>query len=249
MHHRRAGLLATFLVAGLLGVGSAQAATVARPGLDVTTTARVAPTKLPARGSAPVTLTITGHTTQSLSEGSNTLRLIEVVLDRQLTTDTTGLGRCKPDDLAGLQPSAARKRCGSALIGHGLRTETGQLVEQPPFELRHTILFFNGGGTVLAYENTTLSTAPGEHFPATAYPIGNGHRLKLPIGVGTASTATSFRFTLGRTWSYKGQKRSYLNGQCRTGSLKNRFTLKITGDGGAVSTVSETSTERCTKRS
>jgi hypothetical protein len=246
MRFRKAALLAAGLAVCLSGGASAQGVTVSGTGLTTTITATVAPKRLPKRGGVPVKLIVVGHRSTDTQSGSNpdVLEGIELLLDRQLSIDTKGLASCPTVKLSGVEPSVARKRCGRALIGRGQLVETYKLAEQPPTIFRHTILFFNAGGAVVAYETTVAASAPSHHFPASATLIGNARRLKVPIGLVDTSEA-SFRFIFDRTWRQRKSKHSYLSARCQTGTIKSRFRLKIRLHGNVPSNVTRAASQRC----
>jgi hypothetical protein len=233
------------LAASVLGLsGVAQATTVSTPDFNATVTATVAPTRLPADGTAPVTLTIAGTFSRPDPTVPSPLRSMSFLLDRQLAVDTRGLPVCPLGKLNnGATVTYARKVCGSALIGSGTTDEAFHPPEGspiPPSERHFGMLLFNGRSGVLMF-SYALHPAPGE-FPSITS-IGSGRRLSIRMGAGLGSTA-SFRFRLGRTWRDDGKRRSYLSGRCASGTFKNSITLTL--DSG---TVSETTPQRCTRRS
>ncbi len=235
--------LAVLLTLGLVGPVGAQAVTASKPGIDATVTASVAPTRLPARGVAPVTLTIAGTVTRADPTVPSPLRSIDLLLDRKLAVDTTGLPICPLGKLHGGAPVAyARKHCGAALIGSGTVDEAFRFPEGsaiPPYDRHYAALFFNGRGGVLMYIYFPHPAGPSE-AGSDVVSIGSGHRLSIRMGAGLGSTA-SFRFRLGRTWHDDGERHSYLSGRCKGGTLKNQITLSF-ADGD----VSEAAPQRCT---
>lgn len=241
----RAGTLsmAALLLIGLIAAGSTGAATISAPGITATVTAAVKPTRLPTESTAPVTLALDAsvtHTDRATCEAScATLRAVEVRLDRQVGVDTEGLPVCQVSDVKGQSPSQARRKCGHALIGSGTTTETIQFPEVAPFDVSSEQLFFNAGrsGAVLMY---TYSSQGG----GSAGLVGTVRHLQLRPNGGNVAAEVSFHFSFGKTWSYQGRKHSYLNGQCRTGVLKQQVTLRL-ADG---SVASDALPERCTKR-
>jgi hypothetical protein len=236
-------LAVAVLVTGLHGVGSVQAATISKPGITATVTAAVTPTRLPADGTAPVTLTLDASVTHSdrttCLSGCASLRAIEVRPDRRVTVDTEGLPTCQISDVNGFSPSQARRKCGRALIGSGATTETVRYPEVAPFEVQSEQLFFNAGkgGGVLMY-----TYASGQ--ASSAGLVGTIAHLQLQPNSDSGAAEVSFQFTFGKTWRYRGERHSYLNGQCRAGALKTQVTLRL-ADG---SVASDASPQRCTKR-
>jgi hypothetical protein len=248
MNRGRAGIVGLALLAvvsGLVlgGAGSAQAVTVTKPDITATVTASVSPTRLPAQGAAPVTLTLAGTFSRPDATVPSPLRSMSFLLDRQLTVTTAGLPVCPLGKLNnGASVTYARKVCGSALIGSGTSDEAFHPPEGssiPPSERHFGVLLFNGKQGVLLF-SYALNPAPGE-FPSIVS-IGSGRRLSIRMGAGLGSTA-SFRFRLGRTWRDDGKQRSYLSGRCATGTLTNQITLAF-ADGD----VSDAAPQRCTRR-
>jgi hypothetical protein len=249
------GSIALLVVAmSLVGLsGVAQSATVSRPGFDATVTAAVTPTKLPRSRSAPVTLTITGSSSRSES-ATTAFRSFAVRLDRQLAIDTEGLPTC-PLSVKFLErviPDYVSEKCGGALIGTGTLDVTLEFPEGPPNFAHARTLFLNGrAGKVLMYRYFPRHKVHFENgeveevgdLPGGAFAIGSGRGLTFPSPEASQfpGSKSSFQFRFGRTWRYQGRKHSYLNGQCRTGALKNRITLTLT-DG----TVSDAAPQRCT---
>lgn len=230
--------LAAILLVGLVGVGGAQGATVAAPGLSVDASTIVTPNRLPRHGAAPVKLAVNWAITWTDPASLNPLRDISLALDRQLTVDTTGLPTCTVHDIHELLPNQARKKCGASFIGSGTAIDTFHFPEQQPFALHRTLLFFNtrvaGRPQVLLY--TCWFRDVG------VYPLGGSRSLRFQFGRVSPETE-SFQFHLGKTWRYRGQKHSYLSGRCTTGTLSNQITLGLS-DG----EVSSPLTERCTKQ-
>lgn len=231
------------LLTGLIAAGSSGATAVQAPDFTATVTATVKPTRLPAEGTAPVTLALDGHVTHSdratCGGSCEHLRVIELRLDRQIDVDTEGLPTCVVSDVKGFYPSQARRKCGRALIGSGETSETTQFPEQAPFTVSTEQLFFNAGngGKVVMY------TYSPQYELSSAGLVGTIRDLKLRPNSGGSQAEVSFHFTFGKIWRYKGKRHSYLNGSCTTGSFKNAITLEL--DSGSVS---ETVPQRCTKR-
>lgn len=233
--------LAATLLVGLVGVGVAQGATVAGPGVSVDVRTTTTPNHLPRRGAAPVKLAVAWTITWTDLASPGPLRSITLLLDRQLTVYTTGLPTCAARDIHELLPNQARKKCGASLIGSGKATDTYHFPELSPFDVHSTLLFFNtriaGRPQVLMYSSSDFSGG------GVSSPIGGGRSLRFQFGRLTPETE-SFQFRLGKTWRYRGHKHSYLSGRCATGTLSNRITLGLLD--GAV--VPNSSTEHCTKR-
>jgi hypothetical protein len=224
-----------------------QAATVTTPGFNATVTATIAPTRLPKDGTAPVTLTVKGTGTRPdpAALPAYPLRYIDLKLDRHVTIDTEGLPTCTPTEVKFVTPAVARRKCGPALIGSGRADVTlPNLSEDALVSAQFDLLFFNGQSsgrpTVLMYRSYRQIPDGG-----IAWPVGTGRSLRVKDVGGEDSRirTSSFAFRLGKTWQYKGERHSYLNASCVTGTVRNAITLQL--DSGRVS---ETESQRCTKR-
>jgi len=204
----------------LFGAGNIQAATLSGSGIDATVTATLTPSSLPKRGSAPVGLSVS----ETISNG--TFKSLTLDLDPQLAISGAGLPTCQPQDVTGVVPAAARRKCGTALVGSGGLTQRFQYPEQPPIDVHASLLFFNGaGGQLVSYVYM-----PGPEGP-TASAKGSSTRgaaltFAMPFFGGTT---TAFRFQIGKTWNRRGQKVGYLSGQCASGTLRNQVTLNASG--------------------
>ncbi|MGE5335866.1 MAG: hypothetical protein ACM3JL_00390 [Nitrososphaerota archaeon] len=220
----------------LVGAESAQAITVAKPDIEASVTASVKPTRLPSRGTAPVTLTVAGTITRTdATTAPSPLHAISFLLDRQLTVTTAGLPTCTV--YLGAPLAYTRKHCASALLGSGTVDETDGFGAK-----RHSdLLFLNTRGGVRMY--VAIDHPPPGEPRSTTVSFGSGRRLRIRTGAGLGATV-SFRFRLGRTWRDDGRQRSYLSGRCVTGTLSNQITLSFSdGD------VSEATPQRCTRAS
>lgn len=205
------------LISGLFGgVASADGAALSGAGISGTVTASLKPADLPKRGSAPVTLSVSG----TISDG--TFKSLTLTLDPQLAISAAGLPICQPQDVTGVVPAAARRKCGGALVGSGGLMQRFQYPEQPPIDLHASLLFFNGaGGRLLSY--AYVPGPEGAYAAAKASPTNGGVvPFVLPFFGGTT---TAFQFHIGRTWHRRGHRLSYLGGRCATGTLRNRITL------------------------
>jgi hypothetical protein len=226
------------LLTGLIGAGSANGITVSRPDMEATVTASVAPTRLPARGGAPVTLTVAGNISRPDDTVPSPLHAISLLLDRQLTVRTAGVPICTVN-LPGAPPAYMRKHCGKALIGSGTVDET---LTYPEGSINQhlDLLFFNSRPGVRMY--IYYPHPPPGQVRSLMVSVGTVRRLRIRMGAALGSTA-SFRFRLGRTWREDGKRYSYLNGRCATGTLNTQVSLSFTdGD------VSEAEPQGCTRR-
>lgn len=188
----------------------------------------ISPTKLPKHGSAPATARIIGDI--STRDGSHppALQEIEADIDRTITVDAVGLPTCSAGQLEATSSATAKKVCGDALIGSGSAEVEVAFPEQAPFRSTGPLLLFNNGvhgGTTSvllhAYVNVPAPTAVIVRAKVTRIHRGRfGLHLQahIPKIAGGAGSATAFDLKIGRRYTYKGRKKSFLSASCPTGN-------------------------------
>lgn len=188
----------------------------------------ISPTKLPKHGSAPATAHIIGDI--STRDGSHppALQELEADIDHTVTVDAVGLPTCSENQLEATSSATAKKVCGDALIGSGSTEVEVAFPEQAPFRSTGPLLLFNNGvhgGTTSvllhAYVNVPAPTAVIVRAKVTRIHRGRyGLHLEahIPKIAGGAGSATAFNLEIGRRYTYKGRKKSFLTASCPTGS-------------------------------
>lgn len=195
----------------------------------------LSPTKLPRHGFAPATARIIGDI--STRDGSHppALQDIEADVDRTVRVDATGLPTCRKTQLEASSSATAKRVCGDALIGSGSAEVEVAFPEQAPFRSSGPLLLFNAGvhgktTDVLlhAYVNVPAPTAVIVQAKVTRIHRGRyGLHLQahIPKIAGGAGSATAFSLKIGRRYTYKGQKKSFLTASCPTGSWATKGNL------------------------
>ena len=85
----------------------------------------------------------------------------------------------------------------------------------------------HGDASILGHFYTTVPIATTFIVPVVIEKIHNGvygYRVKanIPKIAGGAGHPISGHLTVGRKWTYKGKKHSYVNARCETGHLQAR---------------------------
>jgi hypothetical protein len=188
----------------------------------------ISPSKLPRHGSAPITARIIGDI--STSDGSHppALRTVEAEIDKTIEIDAVGIPVCTAGQIASRDTATAKRACGDAIVGSGDAEVEVSFPEQAPFSATGPLVLFNGGvqgskTTVFlhAYVNVPAPTAIVTKATITRIHRGRfGHELvaQIPKIAGGAGSATQFNLKIGRQFTYKGQKKSFLTAGCPTGS-------------------------------
>jgi hypothetical protein len=195
----------------------------------------ISPAKLPKRGSAPVTARIDGEV--STRDGSHppALQQLEAEIERTIEVDAVGLPTCQAKQLQATGSATAKKICGDALVGSGTAEVEVAFPEQKPFRSTGPLLLFNGGvhgrtTTVLLHAYVDVPAPTAVLVQATVTRIHHGRyglRLQahIPKIAGGAGSATAFDLEIGRRYTYKGRRKSFLSASCPTGAWATKGNL------------------------
>jgi hypothetical protein len=228
---RKAAWVAGIAVALVLVLAGAALAIRLRAGnIVVTGDGGFTPTSLPRHVDAPIT--IFGHGKISTVDGSlpPILKTIQFEFDKHGSVDTTGLPICTAAKLQATTVPVARKLCPGAIVGTGHGHATVAFPEQPPIPVSSPITLFNGppkegDPTVFAHFYTTVPVATTFVIPIRIETIHNGRygyrvNTEIPKIAGGAGIPISGSIRVGRIWTYKGVKHSYVNARCPDGHLQ-----------------------------
>jgi hypothetical protein len=143
-------------------------------------------------------------------EGKHPPALREFLLegDKHVKIDVKGLPKCKPAQIQSTTSAAARKACGSTLVGSGTTEVEVQFPEQPPIDVKSELLAFNGGfkgGVTTLYIHAFL-TAPVTAAIVTTVKIKNVKKgrygtesvASVPKIAGGSGSVTYFKLTIDR---------------------------------------------------
>lgn len=195
--------------------------------LCITDNGGISPVKLPRHGSAPVTARILGEI--STRDGSHppALETLELDVDKTIGIDAIGLPTCRAGQIASRSTAEAKRACRDAIVGSGTAEVEVAFPEQAPFSSTAPLLLFNGGvhgRTIVfflhAYVDVPAPTAIV--VKATVTRVRRGRfglhvAARIPKIAGGAGSPTSFTLKIGRRFTYKGRKRSFLTASCPTG--------------------------------
>jgi hypothetical protein len=195
----------------------------------------IAPTKLPKHGSAPVTARIDGEIITRDGSHPPALQDLEADIDHTIEVDAVGLPTCKKKQLEASSSATARKVCGDALVGSGTTEVEVAFPEQKPFRATGPLLLFNGGvhgdtTTVFLHAYVDVPAPTAVIVRATVTRIHQGRyglllKAHVPKVAGGAGSATAFDLKIGRRYTYKGRKKSFLTASCPTGSWLTKGNL------------------------
>lgn len=240
--------LVTIVVVALVATGGASAVTVLAGNLVIEVEGAISPKALPKdrlvpisiHGSASVATEDSSHIPAALST--------QLLVDKHIVIDTTGLPTCTKAKIESSPPAAAMKACGDALIGKGTSSAEVQFPEQPAFTAKGPLLAFNGpsgGGygsgafneqLYYVYADVPVPTAliaVAKVSKATG-PYGYKISISIPEIAGGAGSFSGAEFTIDRKWTYKGHEHSFLNAECANGHFDTQVKVDF-GDGSRLS--------------
>jgi hypothetical protein len=197
------------------------------------------PTALPKNKYAPITVFGSGKiSTAEKGTFPPVLKNIEFEFDKHGAVDTTGLPICTPAKLQATTVAQARQLCPGAIVGKGHGKAVVNFPEQAPIPASSPFTIFNGarkGGdpTVLVHAYLTVPAPTTFIVPIRIEKIHNGRygyrvNAEIPKIAGGSGIPLSGSVTIGRKWTYKGKKHSYLNASCPDGRLQaiGQFSFK-----------------------
>jgi hypothetical protein len=216
-------LLALLGLSGSLTCATPAGAELAREGdLIASFDGSLAPTKLPRRVPAPVTVSVAGDFKTARGASLPQLRSISVAVNRSGRLYDRGLPTC---EVRAIQPATehqARAECRDAIIGSGNVTLQARIASQSPFPVRARVLIFNGAhrdGKRLILAQAYSKDPPGAFIltfrvKKTKGVFGTVLSTSLPRSARQWAYLTHFDMTLGRTYRHGGERRSYVSAAC-----------------------------------
>jgi hypothetical protein len=185
------------------------------------------PSKLPRHGQIPISARIDAEIGTTDGTHPPAVKTLDIDFDRSIHVNARGLPACTNGQLLARSTVGAKRACPDAIVGSGEGEVEVALPEQAPFSAKGPIVLFNGGvhdGTTLlfvhAYVNVPAPTAVVATVKITRIHGGRYgiHTVsQIPTIVGGAGSVTRFKLTIGRRFTYKGKKESYLTAGCPTG--------------------------------
>lgn len=196
------------------------------------------PTALPEHRNAPITLQGRGKISTVSHELPPPLGKLMLEYDRHASVQTTGLPVCSAARLELTDVPTARGRCPGAIVGKGDVHAIVDFPEKARIPISSPITLFNGPKvhgfpTVLAHAYTTVPAPTTFVVPVVIETIHRGEfgyrtKIDVPAFAGGAGVLISGSLKIGKRWSYKGQRYSFVNARCEVGHLQVRGELSFT---------------------
>ena len=223
----RTAVLASCLAMLIVASTQAEPESARIGNLVLTDNGGIIPRKLPRHEQAPISAIIDAHIETVDGAHPPAIRSVAVDFDKTIVVDAKGLPACKRGQLEARPTAAAKSACPDAIVGEGEGDVEVAFPEQAPFTATGPIVLFNGGvhgGKTDLYVHTYVSVpAPtAVVVPVELTRIHRGHFgihavAEIPRIAGGSGSVTRFRLKIGRRFTYRGKKESYLTASCPTG--------------------------------
>lgn len=196
------------------------------------------PETLPKNHDAPIEIYGGGKISTVSGELPPILDELNFEFDRHGSVQTRGLQVCTKGKLIATDVPAARRACGGAIVGKGRGSAVVKFPEQGPIPASSPITLFNGpkkhgNETILAHAHLDVPAPTTFIVPIEIKRINKGvygyrTEAKIPKIAGGYGHPVSGAIKVGRKWTHKGKRHSYINARCATGRLQARgeFTFK-----------------------
>ncbi len=186
-----------------------------------------APKALPKHENAPITTEGGGKLSTLSGELPPILDKFVLEFDKHGALDTTGLPHCTKGKLVATDVATARKACKGAIVGEGFGTAVVAFPEQKPIKVGSPITLFNGpkkgaDDTIIAHAHLDYPGPTTFIVPIVIEKIHKGSfgyrvNVKIPKIAGGYGHPIEGSAKVGKKWTYKGKKHSYINARCETG--------------------------------
>jgi hypothetical protein len=196
------------------------------------------PTTLPKHKNAPIKTFGGGKISTVSGNLPPVLDTFILEFDKHGALDTKGLPFCTKGKLIATDVAAARRACKDAIVGEGFGSAVVKFPEQKPIKVGSPITLFNGPkkgsfDTIIAHAHLDYPGPTTFIVPIVIEKIHKGvygYRVKVTIpkiagGYGHPIEGSA---KVGRDFTYKGTKHSYINARCETGhfQVRGEFTFK-----------------------
>ncbi len=197
----------------------------------------IAPDKLPKRGKAPITARLNGEIETRDGTHPPAVETLDLDIDRTIEVDAVGLPVCRASQLQSRSSADAKRACPDAIVGSGKTEVEVAFPEQAPFRSTGPLVLFNGGvqgrtTTLFLHAYVDVPAPTAVVVKATITRINRGRfglriAAKVPKIAGGSGSATMFDLKVGRKYTYKGERKSFLVAGCPTGIWLTKGDVKF----------------------
>ena len=218
---RRLATVALLLIAAGALAAAAAAEVVQSGNVRVTFHATFIPHVLPRERPAPISVEVDGQISTTDGSQPPPLQRLRLELTSSGNIDTEGLPACRAATLQSTSSELALQRCGSAQVGRGKFQAELQFSARPNL-VEGRALVFNGivGGRPGMLIHIYLSR-PVRLTLVIPLKISHGTgrfgtvlTTQVPQLAGGFGSITELQLQIGRRYSYRGERHSYLSAAC-----------------------------------
>lgn len=220
---RRLFISAILILVVLTSAVAARGELIQQGSLRVHFEGQLRPHALPREHRAPVSVSLEGAVSTSDGTRPPQLREMAIAVNRAGVVSATGLPTCSAPQLQQTSTEAALRVCRSALVGRGHFAANVDFPGAPLIPARGEVLAFNsrihGRPRMLLhlYGSTPVRAAfvlPFEISHLRKGKYGAVFSTKIPELASDLGYVTEIGMKIGRTYTYKGQRRSFLSASC-----------------------------------
>jgi len=178
----------------------------------------------------PIALKVEGSVKESDGTHPPAIREVDIEFDKGGEVHLKGIPPCKEGKIEATDTAAARKACGPSLIGEGEAIAQVALPEQPPVNVKTTVLVFSGGEKggkavmfVHGFFSSPVSGAIVTTVTITKHKNGRYGTLavaKIPQITGGSGSITSFHLEIFKSVKVGSKTYNPLSASCYDGKLK-----------------------------
>ena len=181
------------------------------------------PRALPRERRAPVSVSLEGSVSTADGTRPPQLREMTIAVNRAGVVSAAGLPTCSAPQLQQTSSEAALRVCRAALVGSGHFAANVDFPGAPLIPARGEILAFNSrlhgrpGMLLHLYGSSPVRAAfvlPFEISHRRRGQYGAVFSTKIPELASDLGYVTEIEMKIGRTYGYKGQRRSFISASC-----------------------------------
>jgi hypothetical protein len=222
MRSRKRYFAAGVLVLTLGLAVAAHAEIVQHGGLRVDFEGEISPHALPRTGAAPVEVAVGAKIAATDGATPPQLQRIAIAINSNGHFTPNGLPTCRLEQIQPSTTADALAACRSSLVGEGSFSAKVLLPQQAPFPSQGKVFAFNGSfegrPAILAHVYGTEPIPTSYTIPftisSTQGTYGTVLSASLPQVTSEWGYVTEMQLTLGRNFTYRGRRRSYLSAGC-----------------------------------
>lgn len=180
------------------------------------------PRSLPRDELVPIRVSFSGSIVTTDGSHPPALRRLQIELNRHGKLTTRGLPRCSAPLLQSTTTGVALERCRSALVGRGNFSADLEFAQEG-LPARGRVLVFNarqqGRPALLFHVYGTVPVRATLVLPMTIAHRKGGEfgtvlSARIPRLAGGLGSITHLSMRIGRTYSFRGERLSYISGSC-----------------------------------